>query len=175
MTLNLFKLPEVNNASHIAGYWPNDNEISPLLFLEQAMRQNKKCYLPLLIGDNSLMLDFAMYAQDDKLLKNSFGIPEPDRSKTTSITQIQELDVILVPLVAFDLQGSRLGMGAGYYDATLSKLIDVEPMHRPLIIGLAHGCQQTTSLPVDEWDWSLNVVVTDKDIFYITPNKTLIN
>lgn len=176
MTLNLFKLPEINRATNIAGYWPNDGEISPLLFLEQALRQGKKCYLPLIIGDKSLMLDFGSYTQNDRLLKNEFGIFEPDRqSKEVFLTGIDALDVILVPLVAFDLKGSRLGMGAGYYDATLSKLIDVEPAKRPVIIGIGHDCQQAEVLPVDDWDWALNIVVTDKNIFYITPSKILLN
>ena len=176
LTLNLFQIPEINAANHIAGYWPNDGEISPLLFLEQSMRQGKKCYLPLLMGDDSLMLDFASYTKDEHLLKNDFGIPEPDPlKKEVLITKIDELDVILIPLVAFDLKGSRLGMGAGYYDATLSKLIDIEPANRPLIIGLGHDCQQAINLPLDDWDWSLNIIVTDKNIFYVNPNKTSLN
>jgi 5-formyltetrahydrofolate cyclo-ligase len=172
LTLNLFKLDVINNANHIAGYWPNDGEISPLLFLEQAMRQGKKCYLPLIIGENTLMLDFASYTTNDQLLKNNFGIFEPNPLKQeVYVTNLESLDVILVPLVAFDLKGSRLGMGAGYYDATLSRLIDVEPAKRPVIIGLGHDCQQYPNLPVDDWDWSLNIVVTDKNIFYHNAQK----
>lgn len=176
MTLNLFQLPEINRATNIAGYWPNDGEINPVLFLEQAIRQGKKCYLPLLSSTDTPMLDFASYHTNDPLLKNNLGVYEPDPlQKEVYITEIESLDIILIPLVAFDLKGSRLGMGGGYYDATLSKLIDVEPTKRPVIIGIGHDCQQDPDLPIDDWDWPLNIVVTDKNIFYINPNKILLN
>ncbi len=167
---NLISLPEIQTAQHIAGYWPNDKEISPLLFMEKMLSLGKNCYLPLIMGDKSLLLDFASYKLDSNMKKNKYGIYEPTENLSQTLTEkLELLNVILTPLVAFDTNGNRLGMGAGYYDATLSKLIDIEFEKRPVIIGLAHSLQEAETLPSAEWDWSLNIVVTDEKVIRINP------
>lgn len=164
----LLSLEHIQNSQHIAGYWPHNNEISPLLFLEKALTMNKKCYLPILIGDDSLLLDFASYKENSKLHKNKFGILEPEKETDTSLVKhLSELDIILVPLVAFDNKGHRIGMGGGYYDATLNKILDLDFNNRPLVIGIGYSFQEHNDIPTDEWDWNLDIIVTDKNIFMV--------
>ena len=63
-----------------------------------------------------------------------------------------------MPLVGFDNKGNRLGMGGGFYDRTLANLDRLS--YRPLLIGVAHDCQQADALPVMQWDIPLNAIVT---------------
>ena len=68
------------------------------------------------------------------------------------------IGVVLTPLVAFDAEGSRLGMGAGYYDRCLAT---VAPPHRPQVVGIAYELQRADHLPSESWDIPLDAVVTE--------------
>ena len=71
------------------------------------------------------------------------------------------LDLILLPLVGFDLKGNRLGMGGGYYDRTLSYLRHRRFWIKPRLVGVAHECQKVDSLIARPWDIPLDAVVTE--------------
>ena len=88
---------------------------------------------------------------------NRYGIIESSDPRQRGLNS---LDALLIPLVGFDARGNRLGMGAGFYDRALSKRLG----RRPLAIGVAFGCQQVDSLPVDPWDQPLDYVVTDAGV-----------
>lgn len=92
------------------------------------------------------------------LLINRFGIPEPDPLNATYVPRLA-LDVVFVPLVAFDNFGHRLGMGGGYYDRFLTRR-----GRRPLVIGLAHAFQEVDSVPHETWDVPLDAVVTESGL-----------
>ncbi|RRQ23778.1 5-formyltetrahydrofolate cyclo-ligase [Guyparkeria sp. SCN-R1] len=85
---------------------------------------------------------------------NRFGIIESADPRQRGINS---LDALLIPLVGFDAHGNRLGMGAGFYDRALAQ----RSCRRPLAIGVAFGCQEVDSLPVDPWDQPLDYIVTD--------------
>lgn len=87
---------------------------------------------------------------------NVLGIREPGVGRDVAL---EELDVVLVPLVAFDASGNRLGMGAGYYDRFLATGPAAGP---PLRVGVAYACQQAPGLPRDPWDIPLHAVVTEQ-------------
>ncbi len=76
------------------------------------------------------------------------------------------LDIILLPLVGFDRYGNRLGMGGGFYDRTLARLNHCD-MKRPLLIGLAHHCQEVEQLQTQSWDIPLDIIATDKELIRI--------
>ncbi len=77
--------------------------------------------------------------------------------------------LVLVPLVAFDRNGNRMGMGAGYYDRALQALAH-QTGTRPLLVGLAHAFQETTSLQAKPWDVPLDAILTDQECIPISPN-----
>lgn len=104
---------------------------------------------------------FFLYKRNDILHPNRYGINEP---KDTPSIDTETLDIILTPLVAFDRQGHRLGMGGGYYDRTFSFLLNQADIPRPKLIGLAYACQEVPSLSPDPWDVPLHGVVTERKI-----------
>jgi 5-formyltetrahydrofolate cyclo-ligase len=92
------------------------------------------------------------------MVANRYAILEP-KLNCGQICPLPELDILLMPLVAFDEQGNRLGMGGGYYDRTLAKHY-AEQREKPKLIGLAHDCQKVESLPIEAWDVPLQQILT---------------
>jgi 5-formyltetrahydrofolate cyclo-ligase len=129
----------------------------------------KVCYLPVITPRQSLW--FAPYAEGDPLALNRFGIPEPARPGL-SLVGARALDLILTPLVAFDDQGHRLGMGGGFYDRTLSFLRQRHAWHKPRLLGVAHELQRISALTAEPWDVPLDGVATDMQLylFHNTPS-----
>ena len=150
-------------AQHIAFYIAHDSEIDPRLLMDLAHSQNKLCYLPALATDDLNHLVMVRYQPGDSLVKNLYGIPEPIQDKNTIITPT-ELDLVLVPLVAFDNTGTRLGMGVGYYDRTFAFLNQPRRPRRPQLVGLAYHFQQQEHLLRQKWDVGLDMIVTDQEV-----------
>lgn len=156
----LTAVPPFRNARRIAFYYPHDGEIDPQPIIEHAWRAGKKCYLPV-INHPSLPLRFARHLRQQPTRLNRFGIPEP-LVRRRDLVNAHHLQLILVPLIAFDVSGGRLGMGAGFYDRTLAFLGTRKYWHSPIAIGLAHSFQQVDAVPQDPWDVSLSGIVTEK-------------
>lgn len=148
------------NAHRIAFYYPNDGEIDPRLAIEHAWRIGKQCFLPV-VNHPNLPLRFARYRRQQTTHLNRFGIPEPVTPRS-HLLNARNLQLILVPLVAFDGNGGRLGMGAGFYDRTLAFLNNRKYWHFPIVIGAAHSFQQIEYVPQDPWDMRLLGIVTEK-------------
>ncbi len=144
--------PDLRRASRVALYLPNDGELDPRPLVQHLWRRGVDCYLPVLSHWQPGRLRFARYSRSTRFRINRFGIPEP---RTTRLRHAHELDIILMPLVAFDGYGNRLGMGGGFYDRTLGPLV-----RRPRLIGMAHIEQYYPRLPAESWDVPLNAIVT---------------
>ncbi len=143
----------------IAYYWPLQNEMDPRPLMQTLKGPH---YLPVIASD-SLQLKFYPYEPGDPLQPNRFGILEPTISRKTPITP-EELDIVLVPLLGFDLKGSRLGMGGGYYDYNFSFLKNnLQP--KPLLIGLGFEFQKLADIPEDPWDIHLHWVATESRVY----------
>ncbi|WP_370980418.1 5-formyltetrahydrofolate cyclo-ligase [Agaribacterium sp. ZY112] len=149
-------LKAFKKAQHIAFYLANDGELSPHALIQLALRHGKNCYLPRICGER---MRFHRYQSKDKLSKNKFGIEEPLHSSPERL--VKQLDLVCMPLVAYDLTGNRLGMGGGYYDRAFS-FRTRRHLKRPLLVGLAHGCQQVETLTTEPWDQTLDYIVSDK-------------
>lgn len=160
----LLKHPLYLNSRRIAFYLPNDGEIDPTPALVEALVRNKSCYLPVLYrgGENRLLFGRTFPSAEMRL--NRFGIPEPDIAKYGWVFSNQ-LDLILAPLVAFDEQGNRIGMGGGYYDSSLRHLRQDRNWQRPYVIGLAHEFQHVNSISRNAWDIPLRGTITDKRVY----------
>ncbi len=148
----------------IAFYLANDGEIDPHAAMRKAAKAGVRCYVPIVPRPGSRRLRFAEITDTTRFLPNRFGIPEPCGSVRTH-RSATELDWILLPLVAFDRSGNRLGMGGGFYDTTLAARRTCRYFHRPAIVGLAHECQRLESIETEVWDIPLNRIVTDQTVY----------
>lgn len=158
----LRQLPEVQRARRVALYLPNDGEIDPRPLIPWLTQRGARVYLPVLkpLSDNRLW--FVHYHPGTPMRRNRFGIPEPyTRHGAHRARRLAgwALDLILLPLVGFDEQGQRMGMGGGFYDRSLAFTQRAGP--RPRLIGLAHECQHVARLPAAPWDVPLDTIVSD--------------
>ena len=152
-------------SKHIAFYLTNDGEIDLSLLIKHAWQQGKQCYLPVLAEPNTQRLWFIPYTADTKLRNNRFGIPEPIHSYKTRLRKTLSLDLILMPLVAFDQQGNRVGMGGGFYDRSLAFLRHRKYWHKPNLLGVAYELQKQTQLETNPWDIPLQAIATEKCLY----------
>lgn len=150
---------------HIAFYLSNDGEIDLGLLIKHAWQQGKKCYLPVLAEPNTQRLWFIPYTPETKLKNNRFDIPEPIHSSKTRLRKTLSLDLILMPLVAFDLDGNRVGMGGGFYDRTLAFLRQRKYWHKPNLLGVAYDFQKQETLETNQWDIPMQAIATDKSLY----------
>lgn len=149
------------NSQHIAFYLANDGEMDVSPLIELAWSMNKTCYLPVLGLRNSRKMWFIPYHPGSQLVNNRFGIPEPLHRRQDRLLKAQFLDLILMPLVAFDANGNRLGMGGGFYDRTLQFLLKRNHWRKPHLVGTAYDFQEVTSLPNENWDVPLQGIATE--------------
>lgn len=99
-------------------------------------------------------MDFYAYKKGDRLIENRYHILEPENLPENLVTP-DKFDALIVPLVAFDVDGNRLGMGGGYYDRMLKKLSS-----QCLLIGVAYDFQMIANVPIEHWDMPLHEVIT---------------
>lgn len=154
ITQQALALIEERNAQHIALYVSFDGEISTEKLIKTLWAQDKQVYLPVLHPFNPNHLLFLRYLPDTPMLKNKFGIWEP-KFNVQNVLPLDELDILFTPLVAFDKQGNRLGMGGGFYDRTLQHW----QKSSFIPVGLAHQCQQVEQLPTEAWDVPLHQIL----------------
>ena len=150
--ISFLKIDKLNFKS-IGGYYPSNYEIDDLDILDLLEKKNFKVSLPIIKKDNQM--NFYSWSRNDPLKINKFGIPEPVSSK------IFYPDILLVPLVAYDVSLNRLGYGGGYYDRYIEK---IEKVKKVVKIGLAFSFQKITSIPINQYDKRLDFIVTEKEI-----------
>jgi len=138
---------QFKKSRHIAFYQAIDGEVNLQKLIEYAWEKGKYCYLPV-VQKNSRQLVFVRYQKHSKLKRKSFGIPEVQGNKKIPIAK---LDLVFMPLVAFDAQGNRLGMGGGYYDFTFQRKNKIR-FSKPELIAVAHRCQQVEEIITLDWD-----------------------
>ncbi len=152
----LNKKPHFKYAKHIALYLPNDGEVGTQLAIKQAWKNGKTVYLPVLDPMRKGFLWFVEYKANSIMCKNHFGIAEPDPKFNKRISA-RVLQAVGLPLVAFDDQGNRLGMGGGFYDRTFE--FCRQSGTKPKLFGLAHQCQRVDKLPTENWDIALAEII----------------
>ena len=142
----------------IAGYSPIRTEINPLPALAEAAAHGP-VGMPVIIAE-AQPLKFRLWEPDCAMVPGAFGalIPETGEWMTP--------EIVIVPLVAFDRRGGRLGYGGGFYDRTLEHLRSVQPT---MAIGFAYAAQEDKSLPLEPTDQPLDLIVTEQGV--ITPAK----
>ncbi len=161
---HLLKSREFRGAQRLAFYFAHGKEVDLSLLMHQAWLRKKQVFLPVLATFPQGTLWWLPYYIDTPLYQNRFGIPEPVHARRLRRTKLRSLDIILMPLVAFDQAGHRIGMGGGFYDRSLSRLQHNHSWHRPIRIGVAYSWQQVEHIPAQPWDIPLDAVVTEQGL-----------
>ena len=143
----------------IGFYVAMGEEMDLLPLLNQMLWLGKACFVPVVPARFERRLGFSRLTALPRWYLNRYGIfehwsPRPVRA--------WQLDLLFVPLVGFDEAGYRLGMGGGFYDASLAYLRRRTAWHKPLLVGVGYECQKVARVPHDPWDIKLDAVVTEK-------------
>ncbi len=157
-------LPAFSGARRIGAYAAVASELSLGPTFDDAILHGQSVYLPH-VEHTAPDMRFAHWnGQPKRLMANRFGIPEP-LVDVAELVSADTMDVILLPLLAFDGVGGRLGSGAGYYDRALA--FRRESPAPPWLIGIGYACQEVPAIPMAEWDVPLDLVVTDREVIVI--------
>ena len=155
ITNQILKMKVFQQAKTILFYYALPEEVSTKQLIEEAIQMGKSAALPyvdLKAGD--LWPSIIENLKAD-LASGNYGMMEPKPEQRRAIA-LEKIDLVLVPGLAFDLKGHRLGRGKGYYDRFLKTLPE-----RVMCYGLAFDFQLLESIPVDSWDESLDQVITN--------------
>lgn len=174
----LIYLPELLSAKQIAYYIAHENEIDPQRLINALHDQHKLFYLPSMQPNpphDHMKMMFTRYTPGDPLVNTAWDIPQPHIQPNVSTTiDPQALDLVFVPLVAFDQRCHRLGRGAGLYDRVFEfKNVSHQPpisgatteLHKPILIGLAYEFQKIDDIPLEAWDVPMDLIATEKQIY----------
>lgn len=151
----LFKLKEFKRAKTILFYASFDGEVETLRMIKQAIKLGKRIGLPKILGDKKKFIPVVVHNVDKDLAKGYAGILEPAQTHQRALS-LNDIDMVIVPGLAFDKLNFRLGRGAGYYDRFLKRL----PSHIPTI-GLAFDFQLLNRLPRQRHDIPLYRVLAN--------------
>ncbi len=151
------------SSEHIAVYLAQDGEPNLNGLVLQARKTGKHLYLPAIVGKGEM--EFRRWHENSELHPGLFGTVEI--SSNAPAFAAKNFDLVLVPLVGFDRQGHRLGMGGGFYDRYFASL---QPGTTTLI-GVAHSLQEQESLVCEHWDLQLDAVVTEQGLTLIQARR----
>ena len=144
------------NGSGIAGYWTMGHEVDALPLMHELLALEYSLALPKANGTDS-HLNFCEWSEDMEMEESDLGFSYPATETCQLIPSL-----IIVPLVAFDGRGYRLGYGKGYYDKTLDLLYHKDPNIKTM--GLAYSMQRVDELPAEAHDIKLDLVATEEGI-----------
>jgi len=148
--------------TQVAVYLAQDGELACDQLIETLWGCDCSVYLPI-IDISTKTLSFGLYQADTRLTPNKFGILEPVITRPGDLIDAEHCDYVLVPLVGYDAQGNRLGMGGGFYDRSFA-FKSQTTTSLPLLIGWAHACQQVNQLDRQPWDVPLDAIVTEQGV-----------
>jgi 5-formyltetrahydrofolate cyclo-ligase len=139
----------------VSGFMPLKSEISPLPLMRKVAAAGAQLALPVVAGRGKPLVMRA-YAFGDELAAGQWGIRQP-KSEAPEVAP----DILIVPLLAFDRAGHRLGYGAGYYDMTINSLRANKPV---TAIGIAFATQEIDAVPITARDARLDLVLTEREV-----------
>ncbi|WP_040728344.1 5-formyltetrahydrofolate cyclo-ligase [Thiomicrorhabdus sp. Kp2] len=145
----------------IALFLSQDGELSTQKTIQHLWENtNHQVYLPVLETRDEWHMAFVQYTNHSEMIANQFGIQEPSAPLNKHLSG-EAMNWVFMPLVGFDKQGNRLGMGGGYYDRTFEFKLHQKQSSTKLI-GWAHECQRVETLPAEPWDVPLDGILTEK-------------
>lgn len=146
-------------ATNIFIYISYDSEIETKVIIDKALKDNKKIYVPRTEFETKIM-DAVEIESLDNLVESSYGILEPSNNEPR--IDPNELDLIVVPGVAFDRNGGRMGYGAGFYDRYFKKITKGN-IERITKLALAYDFQVLDKIPMNEQDVPVDFIITEKE------------
>jgi 5-formyltetrahydrofolate cyclo-ligase len=149
----------------VAFYIAYGAEADPSALLQLARKAHCTVYLPIITNHRHHRMSFAPFDASDVLVPNRYGIPEPVARRAETIP-VRMLDLIVLPVIAVDAHGWRLGSGAGFYDRSLHHLRAGRRWRRPKLVGLAYELQRIESLKPQPWDVPVDAVLTERDLYF---------
>jgi 5-formyltetrahydrofolate cyclo-ligase len=147
------------DANNIGCYLSTEYEVSTDTIISSAYKTNKNLYVPKIKQGNAM--DFVKMTLNSNMVKNRYGIHEP---LYEDIIDANKLDIVLVPIVAFDEKKNRIGMGGGFYDRKFKYIKNTKKKY-PLLIGVAFECQKVKKIKPENWDVKLSAIVTELNEF----------
>ena len=141
----------------IACYLPIPEEVDTWPLIDRAWRMKKRIFAP--VVKKNFAMQFCELTAESKLVFNQYGLTEPEGGQ---IISPRALDVVITPVVAFDDDRNRIGMGGGYFDRTFSFLKHRKFLFHPKLIGLAFSCQQVEKIAANPWDIRVFCVIDEK-------------
>lgn len=149
-------------AGCVALYSPIQQEVDTGLLFAEARSCGKRVLYPAVCNDQ---LQFREVTESGQCVIGRFGIPEPCPKGESCMIEVA--DLVVVPGVAFDLQGHRIGFGKGYYDRCLSQLLK-----HAVLVGFCHDFQVVETIPSEGHDIRMQYIVTDKRIIIPTGDES---
>jgi len=139
----------------VSGFMPLKGEINPLPLMRKLAGQGARLALPVVAGRGKPLV-MREWVFGEPLIAGVWGIREPKPKAA-----VVDPDILLVPLLAFDRAGHRVGYGAGYYDLTLAQLRARKPV---IAVGLAFAAQEVPAVPATPRDALLDLVLTEREV-----------
>ena len=158
----LSRLTESRPTQNLAVFSPFDGEPDIIPFCQQMIETGCKLALPVISDQRENAREFHVWQANTVVKRNRYNILEPQNSAAIPVS---DFDMLLIPLVAYDRRGNRLGMGAGYYDRHLQALRD---LRTPLRVGVAYGFQEVDRINPNNWDIPMHMIVNESGYFTAT-------
>lgn len=154
---NFFDAVPLDPGQVVAAYWPIRDEIDCKPLLTRLMDSGQPVCLPVVLGDEE-PLELRLWENGQPLYPSGFGTLAPAETAPIVVP-----DIVIIPLLAFDRLGTRLGYGKGYYDRTLARIES-----KPLLVGYAFAGQELEFIPREDHDMPLDMLVTEAGVTKFT-------
>ena len=154
-----YLLEVIDGCDPVMAYVSKPPEVDTHPFIRDLLREGRRVVVPIIEKETRTLR--LSYLRDTTLLvQSTFHVPEPIGNEIPA--QASDIRTVIIPLLAFDRRGNRLGYGAGYYDRFLAQNPGVKK------IGVAFSCQETDSVPEDKNDVRIDIVVTEDEVIHCT-------
>ncbi len=155
---SLVKLTLWQEAKKIAITIPMEFEFNLELLVKEARNYKKQLFLPVMQADKSL--NFVLWDEDTLLQETRFGVKQPIETEHSQAIELNQLDVIIVPGLAYSEDGDRVGFGGGYYDRTLTN-------YDGKTLSIAYSCQifPKTIWPTEKTDKRIDLIISNRGVY----------
>jgi 5-formyltetrahydrofolate cyclo-ligase len=158
ITARALDLPGLRDINPVGAYWPIRSEVDPRPLMEGLLERGQDVALSQILHPH---LSWRLWQPGDVLVKGGFGVREPGPDAPEVFPR-----ALIVPLVAFDRRGGRIGYGKGHFDRAIAAL---EEQHPILTIGLAYAVQEIDEVPVEPHDRLLDIIITEAELLRTKP------